>query len=195
MAGEQALVKFAERMPITILRPPMVLGPGDKTSLDMFRTIKKFHIHAMPGRGRNEYAWVDARDLSTAMIVAAERGERVTVAGHPQGQGVYFINNVDAVKYVELGTQLAAALGGVKYLRIPIPGAVATRVAKWGTAMAAQSGKNVPYLNPDKAREITAGNWSSSSQKLRTKLGYQTPVAPQDRLREIAEWYRNKGWL
>ncbi len=196
LAGELALLPFAAHMPITVLRPPMVLGPGDRISMDMFRIMRRFHFHVMPGRGRNEYAWVDARDLSTAMIAAGQNGERVTAEGHPQGRGIYFVNNVDRTTYIELGSQISVALGGVRYLHAPVPAFLMHRAAKWATVLAAQSGKQeAPYLNRDKAHEIIAGSWSSTSAKIRNQLGFTPPVAPLQRLREIAEWYQNKGWI
>lgn len=196
LAGELALLPFAAHMPITIMRPPMVLGPGDRISMDMFRVMRKFHFHVMPGRGRTEYAWVDARDLSTALIAAGENGERVTAEGHPDGRGVYFVNNVDRTTYVELGSQISVALGGVHYVHAPIPALLMRHAAKWATLLAAQSRKKeAPYLNRDKAQEIIAGSWSSTSAKIRNQLGFTPPVTPLQRLREIVDWYQNKGWL
>ncbi len=48
LAGEDFLKQYAQQIPISIIRPPMVLGPGDRVSLDLFKTIARYHLHAMP---------------------------------------------------------------------------------------------------------------------------------------------------
>jgi hypothetical protein len=49
-------------------------------------------------------------------------------------------------------------------------------------------------LNWDKAREVTAGSWSCSVEKLISETGVNLAL-PADRFRQTAEGYREKGWL
>jgi len=51
LAGEQATARYAGVVPISIVRPPIVFGPGDRGMLEMFRPIARWGIHAVPGRG------------------------------------------------------------------------------------------------------------------------------------------------
>ena len=44
-AGERAAEAFAHRVPITIVRPPIVLGQSDRMGLPLFRSIARFGVH------------------------------------------------------------------------------------------------------------------------------------------------------
>ncbi len=76
-AGELAAEQFAARVPITIVRPPIVLGEADQYGLPMFRSIAWFGVHPVPGLGRRRYSVVHAADLARLLILAAERGSRL----------------------------------------------------------------------------------------------------------------------
>ena len=47
----------------------------------------------------------------------------------------------------------------------------------------------------NKAREITAGSWICSADAAAKDLGYVVRVPLMERLRQTAEWYREKKWL
>src|SRR5262245_13733823 len=46
-AGELAAEALADKVPITILRPPVVFGPGDVAGLPLYRGIHKFGLHLL----------------------------------------------------------------------------------------------------------------------------------------------------
>jgi len=49
LAGENALLSLAERMPCTIVRPGIVFGEADKMNLELFQAVKKLGIIPIPG--------------------------------------------------------------------------------------------------------------------------------------------------
>jgi hypothetical protein len=51
------------------------------------------------------------------------------------------------------------------------------------------------FINLDKAREITAGNWLCSAQTAADELDFAVGAPLLERLRQTAEWYRRKKWL
>ena len=51
------------------------------------------------------------------------------------------------------------------------------------------------FVNVDKAREITAGDWVCSIRKAITELGFHVGLPLLERLRQTATWYRREGWL
>lgn len=80
-AGELAAHRWADRAPISIIRPPMVIGQGDPVSLEMFRVIHRSGLHLAPGLRQPEYSVVHVADLVTAMMAIVERGERLPAGG------------------------------------------------------------------------------------------------------------------
>ena len=50
-------------------------------------------------------------------------------------------------------------------------------------------------MNLDKAREIVAGSWICSARAAAEELGFTVSAPLLERLRQTAEWYREKKWL
>jgi len=63
-----------------------------------------------------------------------------------------------------------------------------------GEAGGALAGKS-PFLSRAKLREITAGDWTVSSAKIREQLGWRPEVMLVERVGRTAEWYRAAGWV
>ena len=185
LAGERAAA--AEGVPLTVVRPPMVLGPGDRSSLRLFRMVARGDVVA-PGRA--PLALVDVRDLSALLIAAGERGERLEGS---EGKGVYYAAYPEAFSLAELGRRIAVALGRrpPRAWRIPLP---LTWLAAGGGELYGRLRDRPTLLNLDKARELAGGAWCCSAEKAREQLGFRH--APLDqRLRETVDWYRAEGWL
>ncbi len=91
-AGELAATSFADRIPLTIVRPPVVFGEGDLSMLSMVRPIKLLRLHLVPGFTGRRASMIHAADLVAGLITAAERGERI-VPGDNEGtaRGFYFL--------------------------------------------------------------------------------------------------------
>ena len=193
LSGERAVARYAESVPISIVRPAMVFGPGDRAILEMFQPIARWGLHAVPGSGRQRFSLLYVEDLVEGLLLAAEKGERLQPCGSP-GQGVYFMAGHECPAYTELGQAIAAALGKKRAAIVPVPAALLHAVGLCNDMMS-RLRRNPGWLNGDKIAEALAGSWMCSSDKARAQLGW-SPAAPlADRLRETAQWYRQAGWL
>ncbi|MHC4179811.1 MAG: NAD-dependent epimerase/dehydratase family protein [Planctomycetota bacterium] len=195
-AGEQAAEEFADRAPITIVRPPMVFGEADWQALAIFKPVARFGIHVVPGLGRDRFSLIHVADLVNLMILAAERGTRLKPAGKRQtsSEGYYFAACGEHPTYSELGRMIGTALGIRRVLVLPSP-----PVATWIVGAAAEAisrGYRRPFsFNLDKAREARAGSWLCSPQRAVDELGFSVAAPLTERLRQTARWYRENGWL
>ncbi|MDZ4821025.1 MAG: NAD-dependent epimerase/dehydratase family protein [Planctomycetota bacterium] len=198
LAGEQAAREFADRVPVTIVRPPMVLGPGDKVSLAMFRSLKRFGVHIVPSLSNYEYSVVDVHDLVECMLLAAERGERLpanaSTCSKSDGTGIYFTTTSEEITFAELGKLIAAGLE-LRWYRIRrIPEAVSWAVAAINEATRPIR-RDPPFVNVDKLREATAGHWTCRSNKAKQQLGLSNSRTLAERVKEACQWYRQAGWV
>ncbi len=196
-AGERAAEAFADRVPITIVRPPIVLGEGDRMGLPLFRSIAKFGVHMVPGLNRRRFSLVHVDDLVELMIRAAEKGTRLPPRGSPEShgpQGYYFAACEEDPAYSDLGRLVAEALGRHLVVIVPTATPLVWMVAVAGEAIS-RIGHQPLFMNMDKAREITAGNWVCSATAAAKELGYQVGAPLLNRLRQTANWYRTAGWL
>jgi len=193
LAGEQAAARYAGGVPISIVRPPMVFGPGDKGMLEMYRPIARWGIHAVPGRGKRRFSLIHVADLVEGMLLAAEKGERLHPNGSP-GQGIYFMAADDTPTYAELGQAMATALGKKRATVVHLPGPMVQLVGRCCDALA-RIRQRPGWVNSDKIIEALAGSWTCSSAKASTHLGWSPAATLAERLYETAQWYRHTGWL
>jgi len=196
-AGEQEAESFADRVPTTIIRPPIVLGERDRLGLPMFRSVNRFGIHVVPGLGRHRFSLIHAADLAELMILAAHRGQRLAPLGgngSQAGQGYYFAACEEDVVYDDLGRLIGRVLGRRRvfplHIAMPLVWVVAAAVET-----VSQIIRRPLYMHVDKAREVTAGSWICSPLRAVEDLGFSVKDPLVERLRQTAEWYRSGRWL
>ena len=195
-SGEHAAESFAQRVPITVVRPPMVLGEGDHLGLPLFRSAIRFGIHLAPGLKPQRFSLIHADDLAHLLILAAERGKRLPPLGQRgevAAQGYYFAACEQDPTYADLGRLVAESVGRC-VLVIPTAMPVIRTVAVVAEAIS-QMRHQPLQMNLDKAREIAAGSWLCSAQAAKEQLGFEVAAPLVERLRQTADWYRKEGWL
>ena len=195
LESEQIATTYADRLPISIVRPPIVMGQGDSNGLKMFKLIEQFNYHLIPGLKDRQYSAIHVDDLVNALICVAKQGKPISSAGEsdPSATGIYFAST-EQLSYADLGRNIGLAMGRSRtrclYIARPILwsiGAVNSLLA-WATKR--------PYLlNLDKYQEVVAGDWTCSSEKLFTETDFDSSVPFVDRLKQTIQWYQENGWL
>jgi len=193
LAGELAAARHAGEMEITIVRPPIVFGPGDRGVLEMFRPIAHSGLHFVPGSKERRVSLIHVADLVALLLLAAGKGERLRPDGAP-GQGVYFVAAEHDPTYAELGQAIAKALGKKRATVVHMPGSLVRLAGLFGDSLG-RVRQRPGWVNSDKMAEALAGSWMCSSAKARTRLDWSPAVPWTERLRDTAQWYRQAGWL
>ena len=124
-AGELAARTFASDVPTTIVRPPIVLGEGDRDGLAMFESIAKTGVHLIPSLRDHAFSVIHADDLAAALILAADQGVRIQP--HETPDGVYFAAADEIPTYAELGRWIGEAIGRPNAWMIRTPAALVCR--------------------------------------------------------------------
>ena len=184
-------MRYADALPITVVRPCIVFGAADQGMYEVFKPIAGSGLYVVGAWGDHHVSLVAVADLVECLVVAAERGERLApgVAGH----GIYFAAAED-ISYVELGMAIARALGKPQPHILRLPEWSLRTIGRFGD-MVSRIRRRPSWVAGDKIREVLAGSWTCSSAKARQQLGW-LPAAPlADRLRETAQWYRDAHWL
>lgn len=184
---------YSSEVPLTIIRPPAVYGPWDRTLLKLFRSVAR-GVHLVPGNGGSLMSMVQVEDLAAAIVEAGLRGERVEGQAGPHGRGVYFIAGDEHPPYGELGHWVSNALGvdAPRVLTLP---RFAARWAASGSEGLARLRDRSTVLNRDKMLEAHSGHWTCQSLKAARDLDWRPSRPLQDHLRDTALWYRSHGWL
>jgi dihydroflavonol-4-reductase len=195
LAAERAARRLAREIPITVVIPAIVFGEYDREFFRMFDLVAH-GWHLVPGLKTRCFSLIHAADLAKALILAAEKGERLPSQDEDPispGQGRYFIVDEWAPSYAEFGPMIAEALE-CKARIVPIPGFIT-----WGLAIffeiLARLRRQPSILNLDKAREGLSGSWVYSPEKAKRHLGFKPDATIPERIQQTGRWYQEQGWL
>jgi len=84
LAGERAARESSTRVPLTIVRAPIVFGEWDRDVFKMFWLVK-LGVHLIPVRPHQRYSLIHASDVANLLIHAAARGERAVAESAASG--------------------------------------------------------------------------------------------------------------
>jgi nucleoside-diphosphate-sugar epimerase len=182
-AGELAAVAYADRFPITVVRPPIVYGPGDRLTLPIFRVA---NLGLCPTLGADaRLSLVHSADLSRGLIAAAE---------HPAAVGrTYFMSGAETATIGQITGMIAAAMGR-RSVPVPVPYPVTWSAACFFEACSLVLRRPVMF-DRLKARDMYQSAWCCDSTLAQQELGYSPQVSLADGFRETALWYKQHGWL
>lgn len=189
-AGEAIARAYADRVPISIVRGPIIYGPRDRDAADVFRMIPHGWFFR-PGWVRRRFSLVFVRDFVSALVEAARRGQ--TLAPNDLARGVYA--PADPTPYTF--DDMARAAGDAFHRRVrivAIPEGVVAALASVSGWISRVTGKP-SIVNPDKARENRAGDWICDSSRTNRELRLPLATSLAEGFRVTAEWYRRAGWL
>jgi nucleoside-diphosphate-sugar epimerase len=181
--AEQELARFADRVPITFIRPPWVYGPRDRHTLSYFRLAA--HAVRLVVGPRSRYSIVHASDLAAGIRLAAE--------STLPGARAYFLTDGDGRTIEELARIIADAVDR-RTVRVPVPVAVVAVVAAANELVGAVA-RRPPFIGWRKLGEVRNPCWVVSDRRAREELGYRPETTTERGMTETAAWYRAEGWL
>ena len=195
LAGERAARQFAQRVPITIVRPPIVVGPRDRSLLPIFRAVGRFGFFVTFGADDFQLAMIYVSDLVDALVLAAERGRRLPPdPDDDTGEGCYFVACDRTPSLADFGRLLAAPLGRRR-----------VRIIHLRRRMAWLSGKSADWFarsmhrplvfSSDKIKEALAGPWLCETDKAQEELGFAASTSLVQAIELTARWYREHRWV
>ncbi len=196
-AGEQEAEKWAEHGPVTIVRPGIVFGPRDRTTLPMFQTIRRFRIHPMAGFVVPPLSLIHVDDLVQLILLAADKGRRIAPShdnAENRGLGVYFATANEYPDYAQLGRMIRSTLRRPFAPNVPLPAAAAMLMASGNEWLARLRGRPASF-NRDKIVEATASSWACCAEAAQQDFSFQVKKPLQQAIQETSDWYLKNGWL
>ncbi|HEY8233419.1 MAG TPA: NAD-dependent epimerase/dehydratase family protein [Vicinamibacteria bacterium] len=173
----------ARGVPVTVVRPGAIYGPGETRLLKLFRAIARGR-YAIVGSGRTFYHPVFIDDLVAGYLLALERREAVGEA--------FLICGPSYVSQNELAALVAKHTGGrVLPFRIP------ARPIQWAGDLVEAICIPLGVEPPLHRRRVDF--WTKSRAftiaKARRLLGYDPRTGLDQGIALTAAWYRQAGWL
>lgn len=193
LAGEIEALRFSDHVPITIVRPGIVFGEGDREFIKLFQAMRRIYINPMIGLGTQPLGMIEVDDLVQLMIRAAESGRRCQPNSHSNGVGIYAASDPSAASLRHLG-QIFRRTTGRWSLDLPLPPAIGWVVATAAEMISSSIGKP-STLNRDKIREARASGWDQDCSSALQQLGWQPQKTLDDRLAETLRKALTQGRL
>lgn len=181
--GEKVVLSFSDRLPVTILRPAVVYGPGGtwlEEPLKMIELGKMFLLGG--GKGTCHPTYIENL-LDAALLVS----------DHPKALGRgYIVTDGDSVPFHEYFNSIAKIAGRPPIARsIPLPVARAMAAGFEGFARLAHSSSR-PLLTRAALGMVTTES-RVSIKRIRDELGFEPRYTFHAAMDELAGWYRRRG--
>ncbi|NTU54405.1 MAG: NAD-dependent epimerase/dehydratase family protein [Chlorobiaceae bacterium] len=186
LLGEQAALRYAGEVPVTIVRPPAVYGPGDRDILEVFAMMNKGYLLSAGSGKRQRFSMIHVDDLIDGILLAlrSEAGAGET----------WFITSPCGYGWDEVIDAARPALGFSSLLRINLPKPLVFGLGMVLGAIASLTGKPA-LINRDKARELVQDYWVCSPEKAKKELGFIAKTTLNEGIASTLKWYQQKGWL
>lgn len=185
--AEQALSGLKGRVPVGIVRPPMVYGPRDRAFLPLYSGAR-LGLFPIPGSRKTLMSIIHVSDLVRGIV---QLGEALN-SGHIPSGNVYFLSGQTAT-WGEIGKAVGAALNRSQ-CRLPVPlfllGAVAAV-----NGLLARVGLPTNHLVPDKFREARQPGWVCRDDRARADFGYAPRMGLEEGMRTTLDWCRRNNLL
>ncbi len=183
LAMEEAIKREFPKRPITILRPPMILGPRDAATLPLFR-MARGRVRIKPGLRAKSYSFLAVEDLVSAIFLALE--------SEPLTQACYVASMHPMTDWQLIAS--AATACNAKGLTVPVPH-FAIRILSGVIDAIPGLRAQAPSLTRDRAREIWADRWVVDGSKFERLTGWRATTGLSDALRAAHRYYVREGAL
>jgi nucleoside-diphosphate-sugar epimerase len=185
LEGERAVLAAKDRLPVTVIRPPLIYGPRDRETLAFFSSVKN-GVLPLIGDGTNTLSVIYAKDCASACVKAI-------TAGAPSGR-TYFVDDGAVYVWKEALQEVERALGTRAFVRLGLPLGV-VRAAAAASQLYGKMTNTAQMLTLDKVNELRQKHWVCSGDGARAELGWAPTTSWAAGVQETAAWYRSAGWL
>jgi len=182
-AGEDAVRRQLGRR-ATVIRPPVVYGPGDRETL-LFFQLARGRFVPLAGLPEARAALIHVDDLISlmvAMLDSPDGGVWTAADARPQGYS-----------WAEVFGAAAHAVGNQRAKLFHAPTALLKTTALAGDVGALFGAANM--LTSKKLRELRHVDWSVPISEHARPPGWAPQYALQPGFDGAAAWYRQAGWL
>jgi nucleoside-diphosphate-sugar epimerase len=181
LAMEAAIRREFPRRAITILRPPMILGPRDTATLPLFR-MARCPVRIKPGFKPKTYSFIAVDDLVAALFLILTK--------EPLAKSLYVASaeTMTDWQFIASAAEACRATG----LTLPVPLILLRMLSKIVDATPALRRRN-PSLTCDRAREIWPTRWVVDGSEFEQCTGWSARTSFGEALRSAHNYYLREG--
>ena len=184
LLGEAEVLKYRDKLPVTVLRPAAVYGPRDKDLFPFFKVAAQGFFTIMSGDRNCKIQLLFIKDLAEICCLIAEAKET--------GNDIYFLAENRIYTWEEIGRILGCVSGrNVKIITFPLYLVNIFAVISEFFA----SFKNMPAkLNRDKVKEFCQKYWTADTSVF--EKDFELKFTQLEIGAKITyNWYKENHWL
>lgn len=170
--------------PVTVFRPPVVIGPGDPAMLSVFRMVQ-IGLVPLPSGRPQLLSYIDVDDLTEAIILIANDTESVNRK--------YFITNEHPVDTRELLREIAASMNR-KVIFLPIPRWLMWIVMKCSTLLSS-SLRTRNVFDYRTYKQMLTPSFVCTSVLLTNEKGWLAKRSLSETISRTTQGYMQAGWI
>ncbi|MCX8028949.1 MAG: SDR family NAD(P)-dependent oxidoreductase [Brevinematales bacterium] len=184
LEAEKFLENNIDKVPITIIRPSAVYGPGDREFLPVYQMVNK-GVEILVKKGKTKLSLVYVKDLVKSIFLAMVSDKTIGKK--------YFSTYPESVYLADFYREIEKALGKKFVLRIHVPVSVLYGVSFVNTVISRLL--RVPSMfNFEKVNEIKE-SWVCSSENLIRDVNMKYEYSLSQGVEETISWARDNKLL
>ncbi|MHA1620176.1 MAG: NAD-dependent epimerase/dehydratase family protein [Promethearchaeota archaeon] len=174
-----------DELPISIIRPSPVFGPGDLVSLDLFKVVK-IGIKATVAGPRRPFSFIDVEDLVNAIILAGT---------HPNALGqIFHIGSNSTVTWENLMEIISVSVfkrkpGALITFTVPV---ILLKIMAYAFEGIAKLTKNpAPFFNRSKVENAMFPGSVCGNYKAKNLLGWNPKYNAISMIKRAGDWIKD----
>jgi nucleoside-diphosphate-sugar epimerase len=185
LIGEQRVWAFHREtgLPVTVVRPISLFGPGDTRMLKLFRLIQKGRF-VIVGDGEVLFHPTYIDDVVRGFLLCLNNPKAIAEAFIIGGEGYLTLNEL---------CQLIAQELGVKPPRLHLPMAPIVVMATLCERVCEPLGLEPPLHR--RRVSFFQNNRAFSIEKVKQTLGFEPQMSLTEAIQKTIYWYQQQGWL
>lgn len=173
-----------EGLPLIVLRPTAVFGPGERDLFAFWQTVKRYKITPVVGNKNIKYTFIYVKDLVRVVLDAT--------LSDIKGKS-YFVSDGRIHKMQDYLGNIATSLS-IKALSFTIPYIALDTASVVIGVFDRLTGKK-SLLNDEQIAKAKAQSWDCDISDLVKDFDYQAQYSLQQAVEETTQWYLQEGWL
>jgi nucleoside-diphosphate-sugar epimerase len=179
---EKVVKEYMDKLPIVIIRPPMVFGPGDTATLSFFK-LSKLGIKISVGWKKRYYSIVNVNDLCEGIYQCAINPKAVSeILYFTSGEPV----DIGALQEIIMDKVFGRKRNPLLTFKVP-PGLFA--LAGCLIEIICKLTKTALFFNRSKVIESIATGWTCSREKAQKILGWKPKYTVETTVEQAGKWY------
>lgn len=181
-AAEQRLIARADRLAVSLIRPPALYGPGEARMVPLFRLAERGLAPTVHPDGT--LSLLHGADCADAIALAAER---------EAGTGILYVAEPEPYTRREMAAHIGRAVGRRVRL-VPLPPVAVALAGRIGDRVARLRGRPA-VLSRDKTRDVLQAHQACDPGRALATLGWRARRRFPEGAVEAYLDYQRRGWI